>query len=66
MDDPFVSIVVPAYNEAATIEEVLDDWAPSQGKKITWRDGIHALGALVRFRVGPGRAARGRSASSAG
>jgi glycosyltransferase involved in cell wall biosynthesis len=23
MDDPFVSIVVPAYNEAATIEEVL-------------------------------------------
>ncbi|HEX6620799.1 MAG TPA: glycosyltransferase family 2 protein, partial [Solirubrobacteraceae bacterium] len=23
MDDPFVSIVVPAYNEAATIEQVL-------------------------------------------
>jgi glycosyltransferase involved in cell wall biosynthesis len=25
----------------------------AEGKKITWRDGIRALGALVRFRVGP-------------
>jgi glycosyltransferase involved in cell wall biosynthesis len=24
-----------------------------EGKKITWRDGIRALGALVRFRLGP-------------
>jgi len=24
-----------------------------EGKKITWRDGIHAVGALVRFRFGP-------------
>ncbi len=24
-----------------------------EGKKITWRDGIHAVTALVRFRVGP-------------
>ena len=24
----------------------------AEGKKITWRDGIKALGALVRFRVG--------------
>jgi hypothetical protein len=24
----------------------------AEGKKITWRDGIRALGALVRFRVG--------------
>ena len=41
MDDPFVSIVVPAYNEAATIEEVLDyGRTVAEGKKITWRDGI--------------------------
>jgi len=25
----------------------------AEGKKITWRDGVRALGALVRFRVGP-------------
>jgi glycosyltransferase involved in cell wall biosynthesis len=25
----------------------------AEGKKITWRDGIRALGALVRFRIGP-------------
>jgi glycosyltransferase involved in cell wall biosynthesis len=25
----------------------------AEGKKITWRDGIRALGALVRFRLGP-------------
>jgi glycosyltransferase involved in cell wall biosynthesis len=25
----------------------------AEGKKITWRDGIKALGALVRFRFGP-------------
>ncbi len=24
-----------------------------EGKKITWRDGIHAVGALLRFRFGP-------------
>jgi hypothetical protein len=24
----------------------------AEGKKITWRDGVRALGALVRFRVG--------------
>lgn len=24
-----------------------------EGKKITWRDGVHAIGALVRFRFGP-------------
>jgi hypothetical protein len=24
----------------------------AEGKKITWRDGIRALGALVRFRIG--------------
>jgi glycosyltransferase involved in cell wall biosynthesis len=26
-----------------------------EGKKITWRDGVHAVGALVRFRFGPQR-----------
>jgi glycosyltransferase involved in cell wall biosynthesis len=25
----------------------------SEGKKITWRDGVKALGALIRFRFGP-------------
>jgi hypothetical protein len=25
----------------------------AEGKKITWRDGVKALGALVRFRFGP-------------
>jgi glycosyltransferase involved in cell wall biosynthesis len=25
----------------------------AEGKKITWRDGVRALGALVRFRLGP-------------
>jgi glycosyltransferase involved in cell wall biosynthesis len=25
----------------------------AEGKKITWRDGIRAIGALVRFRLGP-------------
>jgi predicted heme/steroid binding protein len=24
-----------------------------EGKKITWRDGIHAVTALLRFRFGP-------------
>jgi hypothetical protein len=25
----------------------------AEGKKMTWRDGIKALGALIRFRFGP-------------
>jgi hypothetical protein len=25
----------------------------AEGKKITWRDGVKALGALIRFRFGP-------------
>jgi hypothetical protein len=24
-----------------------------EGKKITWRDGFHAVGALLKFRIGP-------------
>src|SRR5436309_518755 len=103
---PLLSIIVPAYNEEDTIEEVLrglldvpygykafrgdlirslrlvsDDFrfepevtakvlrtpgvrlyeVPiayygrtfAEGKKITWRDGVRAVGALVRFRFAP-------------
>ena len=45
-----------AARRAAGIYEVPISYSGrdyDEGKKITWRDGIKALGALIRFRFGP-------------
>ena len=40
-DRPLISLLVPAYYGRTY----------SEGKKITWRDGVTAVGVLVRHRL---------------
>ena len=80
MDDPFVSIVVPAYNEAATIEEVLRRLSavPFRSEVIVVDDGstdatgdlaaaVHGVQVIRRSRnAGKGAAVRDGIAATTG
>ena len=52
-----ISAVIPCYNEKDTIEKLVDavrgaparNVAYQEGKKITWKDGIRAIYAIIKY-----------------
>ena len=54
---PVLSVVIPVFNEVQTIGRVLAAVSatlpPAEKQIVDWRDGLKALGHLIRLRFSP-------------
>ena len=46
-----LSLVIPAYNELATLREIISRIGAVEGKKIGWKDGVRALYCIAKYGV---------------